>query len=47
MDKITNNEKGEMISNIVYLWKNKPDNFEDCIKFAIFKRFHEKCNNWG
>ena len=44
LDRITNNEKGEMISNILYLWKNKPDSFEDCIKFAI-KRFYEKYNH--
>ena len=44
LDKITNNEKGEMISNILYLWENKVNNFNDCVKFAI-NRFHEKYNH--
>ncbi len=44
LDKITNNEKGEMISNILYLWKNKISTFDDCVKFAI-NRFYEKYNH--
>jgi len=44
LDKITNNEKGEMINNILYLWKNKVSSFNDCIKFAI-NRFYDKYNH--
>jgi len=43
LDKITSNERGEMISNILYLWKNKPIDFSECVKFAI-NRFYEKYN---
>lgn len=44
IDSITNNEKGELINNILYLWNNRVNNFEDCIKFAL-NRFTEKYNN--
>ena len=43
LDKITSNERGEMISNILYLWNNKPLNLSECAKFAI-NRFYEKYN---
>lgn len=44
LNKVTNNEKGEMIHNIMYLWDNRVYNFEDCIKFSI-NRFYDKYNN--
>lgn len=44
MDRITGNEKGEMIESITYLWKNVPVNFIDCINFAI-GRFYERYSN--
>ena len=33
-----------MISNILYLWNNKPLNLLECVKFAI-NRFYEKYNH--
>ena len=44
INKITGNERGLMISNILYLYKNIPFSYEDCIKFAM-KRFYEKFNH--
>lgn len=41
LSSLTDNEKGEMISNIVYLWDNKCNSFDDCVRFA-FDRFYEK-----
>ena len=38
------NEKGEFINNIIYMWNNKPDEFIDCIRWAI-NRFYEKFNH--
>ena len=44
LDRITANEKGEMINSILYLWRNRVSNFNDCVQFAI-NRFYEKYNN--
>ena len=44
MDRITGNEKGEMIESILYLWKIVPLNFRDCINCAI-RRFYERYSN--
>ena len=39
LNKLTGNEKGEIIYHIKYLWDNFPENFDDCVKLAL-DRFH-------